>query len=217
MIQPTYITSILEQNNFDVQYLNGVNTGAISIHNFSVQAEGTEDEVVTVKYSKTMGDKVFIHTENGTSILGEQMTRKLEETIMLAISMTPENLLPNLLNPIFFSSGNFSDLKEYDIDEDTIEQDFFRAVKPISKKANDKKFSFFVLSFPINKYSNLIIKMFERLDSFHSVVQKNNKMFIQFYGFNEMTSKEFKTIHNVKQSLTSIGFITDVVDLLEVS
>ncbi|MDA1674512.1 MULTISPECIES: hypothetical protein [Bacillus cereus group] len=215
MIQPIYIESILKQNQFNVQYLDGVDTGAISIHSFSVQAEGTDTEVVTVKYAKVCGNKLFINTDNGVNVLGESLTRKLEETIQLAVAMTPENRLPNLLNPIFFASDNFHDLMEYEVDEETLEEDFSLAVKPIYEKSRKEDFSFYALSLPINKYSEYIRALFEKLSSVHSILHKNNKMFVKFHSFHEQASQEFKLIHDVRNALCSIGVVTEVADIME--
>jgi len=69
MIQPAYITSILKQNNFNVHHLNGIDTGGIVIHMFSVSAAGTGEEIVTVQYAKALGNKVSIERKTGLQYL----------------------------------------------------------------------------------------------------------------------------------------------------
>lgn len=216
MIQPAYITSILKQNNFNVHHLNGIDTGGIVIHMFSVSAAGTGEEIVTVQYAKAMGNKVSIETENGTSVLGQELTRELEEAILMAVSTTPENRFANLLNPIFFLSNNFSNISEYDINEERFEEDFMDAIKPLDEEVASSQKSFFVLSFPVNKYSKAISNFFGKVSSLHTITEKNNTLYVQFNAFNSKASNEFKIIHQVKKSLASIGVITEVVDLLEV-
>ncbi len=217
MIQPTYIISILKQNNFNVQHLNGVDKGAIAIHSFSVSAEGTEEETVTVIYAKAVGNKVMISTDNGTAVLGESLTRELEELILMAVSTTPENRFFSLVNPFLFVSQNFPDISEYNVNEETFEEDFMNAIQPLCSDAEKNAKSFFVLSFPLNKYSKAISNFFNKVSSLHTIEEKDGKMYVQFKAFDLKSSNEFTIIHQVKKSLASMGVITEVVDLLEVA
>jgi hypothetical protein len=213
MLNPIYIQSILEQNGFFVEYINGANTGGIHIHRFSVQGENTKKELVVVKYIKLFGNKVFIETEHGTNILGGELTKKLEETIGLAIAMTPDNRLPHLLNPICFSSINFPELTEFHIDEEYIEEDFKKALQPMNKRNDEDTLCFLTYSFPNNKHASLITSLFAEIDSVHEITANDSNTYVKFHSFTDSTTKEFSVFHEVQKGLSDIGVYVEICDI----
>lgn len=212
MLNPIYIKSILEQNQFVVDYLNGINTGAIQIHRFKVKINRKSD-VVTVKRAKVHGNRVFIELEKGMNTFGEELTRKLEETVMFAVSMTPENRLPYLLNPMYFVSDNFSDLMEFDLNEHVLEQDFNGAMEPMQEKKSDI-LSFHGMSFPVNMHTEQIKALFEKVESFHSFKVTDSKVFVRFNTFCDNQTAEYAVIKQVRGALNEIGIFTEITDIL---
>lgn len=104
MISAKYITGALESESLSTNIIRKKSTNAIDLIDLEIK-KGRKKEVFSIYSCPFSKQKVFIESKKRNNSFTQLEVEEIEKKIKEAVLSTPENIFPNLFQPIYFETN----------------------------------------------------------------------------------------------------------------